>query len=294
MNVQGRITVTAAEFTRQFGHLRHARGDGPVHITHHGRETHVLVAAERYEELRRRSVESGRAEARSKLAVFVDWLDHGVLVLDAHAQVVLANSAAHAMLGLVSGELADQAIWDAVPALTNSLVGHLLRHALEAGEPASADLPAPIRPDRWWQVAVHPDGREITVLLRDITDQVRRCRIADEPGAAAAAVAAHPGVGRIRLNPRGHIDDADAAFCALVGLSAQRLNGVALVDLVPMASKAAVRAALEQVIGEAAEPVALASVLLTNTGRSISVNLALAGLHGAYGAAGAVALVTTS
>ena len=45
--------VTAASVQRNFGRYRDAARRGPVTVTHHGRPSVVIVAAEEYERLRR-------------------------------------------------------------------------------------------------------------------------------------------------------------------------------------------------------------------------------------------------
>lgn len=291
MNLPARITVTAAEFTRQFGQLRHGLGDSPVHVTHHGRETHVLLSAARFDELRRMS--TGMADRRPlpDLAVFAEWIEHAVFVLDAAGTVVFANAAAHALARAEIGALAGLPLWSAVPALAGTLVEVQARNALATGERSVAELPSPIGSGRWLRIAIEPAALATTVLIRDITAEVTRERLGDEPSAIAAAAGRHHRVAIVRLNPRGHIVRADAAFCELVKLDAERLAGVAFADLVPTARKAALRTTLDIVLG-GGEVADIATELLTNDGRAVAVSGVLAGARGIYGLDGAVLLIT--
>jgi prevent-host-death family protein len=48
------LRVTSAEFQKGFGSYREAALKAPVTITHHGRESLVLMAADEYHRLKRR------------------------------------------------------------------------------------------------------------------------------------------------------------------------------------------------------------------------------------------------
>lgn len=287
MGIHEPLRVSAADFTRQFGQLRQALGDGAVHVTHHGRETHVLVSAARYRELNR----SGARSTLPSFTALAEWVDHAVLVVDEAGVVRFANGPAHAMLDQPADSLSGMDLYRAVPALVGSVIEMHLRRAQWTGERASADLPSVGRTDRWWRLAFHPAAGATTVLIRDITGAVTRDRLADETAALAAAVAAHGGIARLRLNPRGHIETADAGFCVLVGLDADRLRGVALTDLIPTARKPAVRECLDRVLGDGGTG-AFDAELLSNTGAAIPVASVVSILRGTYGTEGAAVLIT--
>lgn len=51
------VNVTSAEFQRSFGRYREAAMKAPVTITHHGRDSLVLVAADEYRRLKQRDRE---------------------------------------------------------------------------------------------------------------------------------------------------------------------------------------------------------------------------------------------
>lgn len=46
------ITITAAEFQKQFGRYRDAALTEPVSITHHGRDSIVMLSADEYKRLK--------------------------------------------------------------------------------------------------------------------------------------------------------------------------------------------------------------------------------------------------
>jgi prevent-host-death family protein len=58
----GMVTVTAAEFQRHFGRYQDEALTQPVAITRNGRERLVMISADEYRKLRRRSREVIRVE----------------------------------------------------------------------------------------------------------------------------------------------------------------------------------------------------------------------------------------
>lgn len=46
------VTVTAAEFQKQFGRFRDLALKSPVSVTHHGRESLVLISNDEYQRLK--------------------------------------------------------------------------------------------------------------------------------------------------------------------------------------------------------------------------------------------------
>ena len=46
------VTVTAAEFQKQFGRFRDLALKSPVSVTHHGRESLVLLSSDEYQRLK--------------------------------------------------------------------------------------------------------------------------------------------------------------------------------------------------------------------------------------------------
>jgi PAS domain S-box-containing protein len=289
MNMATRITVTAAEFTRRFGQLRQTLGDRPVFVTHHGRETHVLLSAARFAALRE---QQDRPEGAPALPRGVaDWIRDGLILLDPAGAVRTINEQAAALLGCNAQSVVGLRLADAVPALRRTVMETIMERALATCEHASADVPHPDIAGRWIQLAVHPAAGGATVVIRDITAEVSAERLADEATSFAAACVAHPDIAQLRVNPRGHLTAADGTLCDWIGLDSERLRGVAVADLMPTARKAEFRAALDDVLSNGSDR-HVTSALLTNRGTPLPVTIALSRLAGCYGVEGAVLLAT--
>ncbi len=291
MNIQSKLVVTAAEFTRQFGQLRHGPGDPPIFVTHHGRETHVLMGRAHYDSLRADAPAGERSDPLPAIAGLAGMLPQGVLLLDAGGTIFAANCAAGTMLGHQPEGLAGRPFADALPEIASSPIGGCIRRALDSGEAQCADLPSPARPGRWLQVDCRPAPGHTVVLLHDITEDVLRHRLADRDRAAAQAMRLHGAVGEIALSMRGQVDAADGVVCDWLGLAEDRIHGVALADLMPVPERPALREALDAVL-RGHGPTTFAGTLVSNRGEAVAVSIALVELRGVYGSEGAVALLT--
>jgi PAS domain S-box-containing protein len=136
-----------------------------------------------------------------------------------------------------------------------------------------------------------PIAGGVGCLVRDITDEVQKERLADVKGAILDSMIVHGGVGYARLSARGTIDRADEPLLQMIKLSQERLIGVPVVDLVPAAQRVAFRDKLEAVLrGEGSARIE--TEFLTNDGKLIAVDGALVELRGVYGTEGAVLVVT--
>lgn len=159
-----------------------------------------------------------------------------------------------------------------------------VRHSLTSGESSAADIP-PFRSEAWLHFETFPFAQGVALLLRDITADMQRHRLADVKSAILKAMSVHGGVGYLRLSMRGYIDIADDTFCAMVGLPEERLANIAMADLIEISSRPAFREQMEQVLRGGGDR-RLSSRLLTNQGRILPIEAALAQLHGTYGSEG--------
>ncbi len=292
-NQSDQPTVSSADFARRFGQLRQMQDDEAIFVTHHGRATHVLTTVRHYTALKEGDGvgRSDPAAAPPSLQDFANCLTIGVVLIDYDLRVLAANHVAHAQLDRKEGELVGQRIFETIPSLRGSLVETYARRAVVSREPTSAEMPSLFRRDNWIRVDIHPFANHVTILVHDITEDVRRHRLADARQALREAVTAHDGIGYASLNTRGHIDRVEPTLCDMVRLSEERLHHVAMADLVPVAHRVAFREALDQVLsGEGARTID--SALLSNDGAAIAVRVTIAELRGIYGNEGAIVLVT--
>ncbi len=292
-NESDQPTVSSADFARRFGQLRQMQDDEAIFVTHHGRATHVLTTVRHYTALKEGDGvgRSDPAVAPPSLQDFANCLTIGVVLIDYDLRVLAANHVAHAQLDRKEGELVGQRIFETIPPLRGSLVETYARRAVVSREPTSAEMPSLFRRDNWIRVDIHPFANYVTILVHDITEDVRRHRLADARQALREAVTAHDGIGYASLNTRGHIDRVEPTLCDMVRLSEERLHHVAMADLVPVAHRVAFREALDLVLsGEGARTID--SALLSNDGAAIAVRVTIAELRGIYGNEGAIVLLT--
>jgi PAS domain S-box-containing protein len=262
-------------------------------VTNHGQETHVLVAADLYEQLASGTQVSTGAE--SDLPTLTDlgaWIRQGLLVLDRDMKVRYANPVAYMMTQLPEGSLIGRNLVEALPQLKGSLLSGYLHRTISGGERQSADLPLPFRhEDVWYRADMIPNLNGATLLLTDISDDVRRYRLADAKVALVTALDQHGGIGYARVNVRARIERVDATLAQMLSMPEERLTGNSITDLVPVADRVAFKENLEAVLSSQAT-LSCRTRLITNQGTVIPVKVAIAELRGAYGSEGAVLVIT--
>jgi PAS domain-containing protein len=289
-----RVRVTAAEFTRKFGQLTKLHRNTPIHVTNHGQETHVLVAADLYEQLASGAAQATAASG-SDLPTLTDlgaWIRQGLIVLDREMKVRYANPVAYMMAQLPEGSLMGRDLLEVLPQLKDSLLSGYLQRTISGGERQTADLPLPFRSeDVWYRADVIPNLHGATLLLTDISDDVRRYRLADAKVALVTALDQHGGIGYARVNVRARIERVDATLSQMLSMPEERLVGNYITDLVPVADRVAFKDNLEAVLSGQAT-LSCRTRMITNQGTVIPVKVAIAELRGAYGGEGAVLVIT--
>lgn len=293
MNAPSRLVVTAADLTRRFGQLRQAPGREPVFITHHGRETHVLLTLSEFKQMQS-DARSGRNQGRGErpaMEELAGWIGLPVITLDDAMTIVFANSAAHILVGQADHDLMGRPLFDAIRELEGSTAqGYILR-AISARESCSAELPSLFRENGWMRLEVFPSTGSTTIIMRDITDDVQRNRLADAKQAILEAMNVHGEIGYIRLNVRGRIERVDRAVCTMLKLPEDRILHVRMTDIVPISRRVEFQEHLENVLVRG-EPVRFETEFLANDGTLIPVCGALTELKGMYGTEGAALIVT--
>lgn len=283
--------VTAAELVRNFAHWRDIGARDPVVVTHHGRETHMLLGIDDYRALTRADRRQDKEGADTRLRDLAASLHEGLILCTADFFIDAANPAALAMTRRRHEPIEGVSLWEAIPELSNTLIEAHLRHSLSSGARSAADIPSPFFPDNWLHVESFAFGEGVALLLRDISQDVRQYRLADTKTAMLRAMEVHGAVAYARLSARGFIDSVNPGFCTLIGLPEERLRQVPLPDLADVASRAPLREGLEGVLrGEGDRRLRVA--LLTNRGDLVAVDTALVRLQGTYGTEGAVAILT--
>lgn len=146
-------------------------------------------------------------------------------------------------------------------------------------------------PGNWLNLRSFPLRDNTVMLLRDITGEVQRHRLADVKKAMLDAISLHGAMAYVRLTVRGTMERADDSFCNWVGVPEDKLLGVPLLNLIDRADRAAFRESMEQVLGGTGN---LRTVvrLMPNRSGVVAVDCAMVQLQGAYGVEGAVAVFT--
>ncbi|WP_336971624.1 histidine kinase [Sphingobium aromaticiconvertens] len=283
--------VTAAELVRNFAHWRDIGARDPVLVTHHGRETHMLLGIDHYRKLSRMDRQQDKEGADARVRDLATSLHEGLILCMADFLIDVANPAALAMTRRRHEPIEGILLWDAIPELSNTLIEAHLRHSLTSGTRSAADIPSPFFPDSWLHVESFAFGEGVALLLRDISQDVSQHRLADAKTAMLRAMEVHGGVAYARLSARGFIDFINPGFCTLIGLPEERLRQIPLPDLADVASRAPLREGLEGVLRGEGDRL-LRAALLTNRGELVSVDIALVRLQGTYGTEGAMAILT--
>ena len=285
--LRGGRSVAAAELVRNFAHWREVGAQEPVLVTHHGRETHVFLGVERFNHM----ALSDAAGATDRTRELASRVHQGVILCGADLAINFVNNVALAMTKSWDRQLEGSLLWDVLPEFGEALTGAHIRHSLATGESGAADIPSPFRADSWIHFETFPLAGGVALLLRDVTADVQRHRLADAKTMLMKALSFLPRIGHVRLSTRGFIETADRNFCDLIGLPEDRLKGVSLADIVELPARPQLREQLEAVLRGDGDR-RIGTRLLTNQGEVLAVEAGLVQLLGTYGTEGAVMVVT--
>ncbi|MFD1105813.1 PAS domain-containing protein [Sphingobium olei] len=283
-----RRSVPAAELVRNFAHWREVGSREPVMVTHHGRETHVFMGLDRFRTL---AEDDGTDPPKDRTLELAASIHQGLILIGPDMTIGHASGVAMGMARRLDRQVEGQLLREAFPEISGTLTEAHIRHSLASGEASAADIPSPFREESWLHVQTFPFAQGVALLMRDITADMQRHRLADVRSAMMKAMEIHGGIAHVRVSARGFIEAADGDFCAMLGLPRERLIKAAIADLVELAVRPAFRAQMESVLrGDGDRQ--LITQLLTNDGTVARVDAAVARLHGTYGTEGAIILVT--
>ncbi|WP_066554868.1 type II toxin-antitoxin system prevent-host-death family antitoxin [Croceicoccus bisphenolivorans] len=290
MNQVSSVTATAAEVVRSFSHWRDVASKNPVFITNHGRETHVLIDIEEYRELTGPKGTATRSNGDDLIGL-ADWIDEALMICDHDLRIEYANRVAGAVCRKPATDLVGRLLVDVLPSVAGSLMEVHARRTVVGGEPSAADIPSPFHDGGWLRFQSFPLGSRNVLMFRDITEDVQRHRLADVKTSILEAMSVHGEVGYVRLSVRGTIERIDAPFSSMVELDEQRLIGITLADLVIRDQRVDFRDRLETVM-QGGPPQRMRVGFLSNSGGVAHAHVSIVQLHGAYGAEGAVVMMT--
>ena len=280
--------VPAANFVRSFSKWRDEALVKPVFVANHGRITHALIGIDQFDRL---SEEHNAQAADVNPFELAEWIDEAVIVCDRDLVGESMNRVASAACRMSSSHCVGRNLYDCLPQLRGTLFDVHLMRTVEANESTSADIPSPLREGGWLRLQSFPLHERNVLLFRDITEEVERHRLADVKAALIEAMAVHNAIGYVRVTVSGQIERVDEPFCDLLGVREDRLRGANLVELVSREKRVEFKSALQEAMsGEG--PRRLVSSFISNGGETDEVVAAIVQLRGAYGAEGAVILLT--
>ncbi|NIJ33774.1 PAS domain-containing protein [Sphingomonas oligoaromativorans] len=280
--IQPMQCVSSAELTRNFGAWQDRAARGPLVVTHHGRPRCVLLAADAYAQFSRS--EAQESEIAVDHALLSERIDVGFVVLDKSLRMQELNTLASVMLGRSRDRLIGTSILDLLPRLAEDPYHTQIRRVLRSAAPARFSLVGQDERSIHLHAFPWPTGMALTLQSASSEDEAEnelaRAR------ALSAALETHGNIGTAQLTVRASIAEVDASFASIVGIAPDRLAGARVTDLFAMASRDAVSAALEKVMG-GAKVEALDACLLVDGGDRPR-RIALASWKEGYGIGGAV------
>lgn len=285
--------VSAAEFIRGFANWRLRSARKPVVVTHHGKDAHVLISLDDY-----RRLDGGDAmeatpqsELGASLAMLVECVRDGIIVIDRQWRILSVNPAASDMLERSAAAVIGESLASALPQFGESLLFQRIIRLIDHRERFSGDLPGILRPRQWLHVDLVPLPVGGAILLRDISEAMESLAAGDTRQALATTVDVDGTIGHARVSVRETIDAANDTLTTMVGVDAAAIRRVRFSALLAVGCRAAFAEAIEGVF-RSGEPARMASQIVTREGVALDVTLSIAEIRGAYASEGAVVLVT--
>lgn len=286
----GKTTVTSAEIVRSFGKWRDASLTAPVFITAHGRTTHVLTGLRLYQQLTHKPGDSNALATEERLTGLAEWLKESVILCTPEEEIIYANARARQYCRLPPLRKGLK-LTDAMPDIEGSVMQVQYRRTLSTREGLTADLPSVFEQGCWTQLTTIPLGDRLVLMMRDITEEVERYRMADMKQGMLDAISFHHAVAYVRISPRGLIERSDASFAEWIGLKPEKLLGTRLQDLAVREDRIALRNLFDLLFEENTPQQAMVE-LTPNNAERLRVHLSMVPLHGAYGMQGASIIMT--
>ncbi len=283
-------TVPATDLSRNFGLWQDRAATAPVFVTHHGRTRSVLLSARDYARL---GLPSPNDSRDGLLAMALDQTLDGFIAFDAERRVTMVNPVAAAHLRATQAALVGRTLTEAAPDFADTILITHLDRALGCGEAITLDLPSTLYPGAVLRLRLCPYPGGVATFFRNVADERR----ADDALAAEAArdqaLALLPGIGTGRLNLRGMLTGSSVGLAAMIGVTAERLPGVRLTDLVALDARRAMGEAIDALMsgGEARR---VATSLLVEGGNERDSVIALAPVRNGSAMEGAVFTVVFS
>lgn len=260
--------VTASELVRQFGLWQERALQQPVFVLRRGRPSLVLTSLE----LMRRLCQPHEAASDATLAtLLMDAMRERVIVADGAGRIETLNRAARIAFAAGAGA-AGQPIARLFGEAMAGFLLDLADRARRVGAPEQAEVA--LRARRY-SIVIVPFGDGALIVADDVSADAEGEVMAHRLTSLESAFDALAGTAWARVNLRGYVDAVGASLTHLTGNDRATLMAVRFVTLLDAADRAAVAAAIEAVIAEAA-PRRAAARLQHRDGRQLAADLSLA------------------
>lgn len=224
--------MTAVEVGRAFGRAQAAAADGPVVVTHHGRERLAILSWEDYRRLLRghQAARGAEAEAaRRSFLLVLDAVAEAFVSIDRDWRFTAVNRAAELYFGRPRGELVGRVWTEAFPGLGGTEAEAQLRRALEGGEAVEFAWDSRVYPGRRIAVRAFPLPRPeggVGVLFAGRSERDRlEFRLRGAEARLRGLLAELPGWGLMCYDADGVITEWSEGAEALLGWGAAEAVG---------------------------------------------------------------------
>lgn len=231
--------TTAAEISRNFGQWQDRAMQGPILVTHHGRPRLVILSAEEFSSLTEGGADGRSPEtaaptrpAESGRENFIANMFEGFVAFDGELRVRYLNSVASASAGRDPKALIGKAVDSPEFGEQGSMLAARLRRVLRTGEACQFESKGFFNPHRYFESKAFPFQGGVGVTFSQLTELIDLRRDREISRARDQAIDALGVVSQLNVNAMGFVEDANAAFCELVGFSEAQIQGSRLVDFV--------------------------------------------------------------
>jgi prevent-host-death family protein len=233
--------TTAAEISRNFGHWQDRAMQEPVLVTHHGRPRLVLLSAEEFVRLSENAAEQPAEAAEDYIdlarASFLANMFEGFMVFDRDLKVRFLNQVAVSSAGHLPQELVGRLIDDPEFGEQGKLLAERLRRVLRTGEALQFESRGFFNQHRFYESKAFPLGDGVGLTFCQLTELFDLRQDLAAKRAREQAVEGLDLIGQLVVNSMGFVQQANAAFCRLIGAQESEVLGARMGDLVAPASR---------------------------------------------------------
>jgi len=287
-----RLTVSAAELSRNFALWQDRAMTRPVVITHHGRPRAILVSVDHYDNMV--SVPAPKAtddDCAARLGSIVEQIDMGFMSFDRNMRYSMLNSVAVAKFRKPGESLIGQTITDIFPEVENSIILRRLKAVVANGEVDVFHAPSTIDNGALWRVRAFPFPDGVAATFRNADADIETERRLEEKRALCDAMAVHGGAMVVRVDGRGQIAQADRTFAKLLNITAEQLVGTRASVMMRASEREGFEQGLEHLLGGGAS-LAIEASLETRGAGVVPVRIGCAALQEGAGIRGALCIFT--